>query len=89
MVVVEAAVFGVPVIASDTGGIPDIIQHNQTGTLLPPDDSEAWLNTLCSFFDEPKSFLDMACRAQKDMERCFDIKHTTQQLLSTGELYGR
>ncbi|EEH8383402.1 glycosyltransferase [Salmonella enterica subsp. enterica serovar Montevideo] len=87
MVVVEAAVCGVPVIASDTGGIPDIIQHEQTGTLLPPDDSDAWLNTLCSFFDDPESFLGMACRARKDMERCFDIKHTIQQLLSTRELF--
>lgn len=41
MAVVEAAGCGVPVMASDTGGIPDIIQHQRTGTLLPPDDLEA------------------------------------------------
>ncbi len=49
MVVVEASASGVPVIASDVGH-SDIIQHGQTGTLLPPDDGEAWLKTLRSFF---------------------------------------
>ena len=87
MAVVEAAACGVPVMASDVGGIPDIIQHGLTGTLLPPDDSEAWLNTLRSFLGEPEPFLDMASRARKDMERSFDIKHTIQKLLSAGELY--
>lgn len=35
MVLAEASVSGVPVIASETGGIPDVIQKNVTGTLLP------------------------------------------------------
>lgn len=33
MVLAEASAFGVPVIASETGGIPDVIQNNVTGTL--------------------------------------------------------
>ncbi|HEC9537434.1 TPA: glycosyltransferase family 4 protein [Salmonella enterica subsp. enterica serovar Poona] len=87
MVVAEAAGCGVPVIASAVGGIPEIIQHGRTGTLLPPDDPEAWSDALRAFFDEPGPFLDMAYRARKDMDRRFDIKHTIQKLLSTGELY--
>ncbi len=87
MVVAEAAGCGVPVIASDVGGIPEIIQHGLTGTLLPPDDQKAWLEALRAFFDEPEPFLDMAYRARNDVERCFDIRHTIQKLLSTGKLY--
>lgn len=87
MVVVESAGCGIPVIASDVGGIPEIIQNGQTGTLLPPDNPGAWLEALRAFFDEPGSFLDMAYRAREDVERCFDIQHTIQKLLSTGELY--
>ena len=34
MVLAEASAFGVPVIASETGGIPDVIQNNVTGTLF-------------------------------------------------------
>ncbi|PAX81808.1 glycosyltransferase family 4 protein [Citrobacter sp. TSA-1] len=87
MVVAEAAGCGVPVIASNTGGIPEIVQNGLTGTLLPPDNHEAWLEALRSFFNEPEPFSCMAYRAQRDTEMCFDIKHTIQKLLSTGALY--
>lgn len=33
--------FGVPIIASDVDGIPDIVTHGQTGLLVPPSDSRA------------------------------------------------
>jgi len=32
---------GVPIIASDVGGIPDIVIHQETGLLVPANDSEA------------------------------------------------
>lgn len=32
---------GVPVIATDVGGLPDIVKHKQTGLLIPSDDAGA------------------------------------------------
>lgn len=37
----EAMANGSPVIASDIGGIVDIVKHEETGILVPPDDAEA------------------------------------------------
>jgi glycosyltransferase involved in cell wall biosynthesis len=41
VVLLEAMNYSVPVVASDIGGIPDIVQHERTGLLVPPGDETA------------------------------------------------
>jgi glycosyltransferase involved in cell wall biosynthesis len=38
----EASAMQVPVVASDTHGIPDAVQHERTGLLVPPNDATAF-----------------------------------------------
>lgn len=40
LVILEAIASEVPVIATDTGGVPDIIKNGKTGYLVPPSNSE-------------------------------------------------
>lgn len=40
MVILEAMVSGLPIIASKTGGIPEIIKNEKTGLLVPPNNPE-------------------------------------------------
>lgn len=87
MVLVEAAVCGVPVMASRVGGIPSVISHGYNGTLLPPDDRCAWENALTSFLDAPECAQPMALRGQEEMETCYSIDSTVRKLMTLGRCY--
>lgn len=43
---VEAAMSGCPIIGSDIGGIGDIVRHQETGLLVPPEESKTLAETI-------------------------------------------
>ncbi len=48
----EAALAGVPAVASRTGGVPDAIEDGKTGLLVPPGDRQALTQALKSLLDD-------------------------------------
>ena len=52
-VIVEAMAAGKPVVASRTGGIPDLVEHGRTGWLVPPGDHHALGEALLDSLDHP------------------------------------
>lgn len=50
----EAMLLGVPVAASDTGGIPDMITHGEDGLLFPVGDVKGLFRAVAAVFDEAR-----------------------------------
>jgi glycosyltransferase involved in cell wall biosynthesis len=59
MIVLEAMALGVPVVASDIGGLPELVEPGVTGALVPPDDDDALATALGELLGKPERALAM------------------------------
>lgn len=51
---IEAAASGTPVVATEVGGVPDVVRHGRTGLLVPPRDPVAVAAQLVTLLDDPE-----------------------------------
>jgi glycosyltransferase involved in cell wall biosynthesis len=84
--VVEATRFGVPVIASRVGGIPEVIQDGHSGCLVPPGDPEALVRAILALADAPQRREQMAQAARQTAKQHFAAEKVGQRVR---ELYGQ
>lgn len=63
----EAGLAGVPVIATNVGGIPDIITHKQTGLLLPPDNAAILHDAMVYLLTNPTKKAALAAALEADL----------------------
>jgi glycosyltransferase involved in cell wall biosynthesis len=54
---------GTPVVASDHGSFPELVQHEETGLLVPPDDAGAIADALSDLLTRPEKAATMGERA--------------------------
>jgi glycosyltransferase involved in cell wall biosynthesis len=62
----EAQAAGIPVLAGDHGGVPDVVQHGVTGVLAPEGDAAAFAAALRGLLGDPErcAALGRAARAR-------------------------
>jgi glycosyltransferase involved in cell wall biosynthesis len=53
LAIIEAMAVGLPVVASDVGGIPEVVVHGETGILVPPGDSAALADASIALLQDP------------------------------------
>jgi glycosyltransferase involved in cell wall biosynthesis len=82
---VEASACGRGVLASDVGGIPEVIVHNETGLILPPGDVRAWATALVSFSGHATILQEMGRRGRVRVQRLFDSRDYGTRLLALYE----
>jgi glycosyltransferase involved in cell wall biosynthesis len=67
--ILEAFAAGVPVISTGTGDIPAMVQHEQTGLLVPPFDPDAIAQSVMALLAQPERALSFARRAHDTIGR--------------------
>jgi glycosyltransferase involved in cell wall biosynthesis len=63
----------VPVVATRVGGIPDLIDHEEHGLLVEPQDPAGLGDSIARLLDDPEDARRMADRAYERRRREFDI----------------
>jgi glycosyltransferase involved in cell wall biosynthesis len=63
VVALEAAAVGRAVVASDTGGLPDVVVDGETGILVPPGEADALRGALKRLLSDPELSRQMGARA--------------------------
>ncbi len=80
MALLEAQAAGLPVVAADTGGVPAIVAHGETGLLTPPGDEDALANAVAALLDDPDRRAAMGRAAAAKARRDHTIDTVAQRL---------
>lgn len=83
-VAVEAMLVGRAVVASDVGGLRDVIEHGVTGLMVPPGDPGALAAALDSLLDDPDARHRMG-EAGRLRARQFEVAAVAPRILEVFE----
>jgi len=71
--VLDALALGKPVVATNSGGIPEIIQDGETGRLVAPADPAALAEGIIELLTNPKEARRMAMQGQMMVRKMFSV----------------
>lgn len=80
--IMEYMAVGIPCIAADSGGNPDLIAHERTGLLFPLGDHDALAAGLRRLVDDRDCAARLGSQAQAWLTATFSVETTVEQLLS-------
>jgi glycogen synthase len=79
LVALQAAQMARPIVASNVGGIPEIVVDGETGLLVEPDDSHALAQAAASIMRDPTAAERMGSAALLRAENVFSFEHMVDE----------
>ena len=80
--VLEAMSFGLPIIASAVGGIPEVLDHERNGILVPPNHTFALRTALQTLLEDPEQGAVYGQQAKLDIQKGLTEKEMVKQTWS-------
>lgn len=84
-VIIEAMVYSVPPIVTDSGGSPELIEDGRSGVVVQPGDPQAIARSIQWLFQNPEDRKAMGHRAREKIASDFPIEATIEQTLQLYE----
>lgn len=79
--ILEAMAKGLPVVASDVGGIYTLIKHGQNGLLVPPRDEDALAEAILEILNNPSLAEEMGNISKELVKEKFTLDMMTEKVL--------
>jgi len=73
-VIIEAQAAGVPVVATEVGGVVDIIENGRTGLLVPPSDPQSMADAVIKIFKDPALAVNLAEAAYQRVKEKYNVE---------------
>jgi len=77
-VIIEAQAAGVPVVATRVGGVVEIIEHEKTGLLVMPKDSDAIAEAVLKVLENPDFSEKLVVQARKKIDARYTLEHMAE-----------
>lgn len=74
LAILEAMCSAKPVVATRVGGVPEVVEHQRTGLLIPPGDAEALTEAIMWLLDDPVKCEKMGRDARRKVTSQFNIE---------------
>jgi len=72
--ILEAMAMEVPVIATNVGGIPDLVEHDVTGVLIPPRKINELSQAIIELLSDPERRKEMGCAGRMRVQESFSLE---------------
>jgi glycogen synthase len=79
LVAIEAMAAGLPVIATRSGGLPEIVRSGGNGYIVPPNDAQALCEAFMLFVNDPELAKRLGRQALTDVRARFDMGTVASQ----------
>jgi glycosyltransferase involved in cell wall biosynthesis len=83
--VIEASAMELPIIASNVGGLPEVVDHNITGILIPPDDPQALVEAIEALANDKEKREEMGKQGRRKAIRQFSLEREVKEWLGLYE----
>lgn len=76
----EAMAAALPVVASNVGGVPELVEHGRTGWLVPPADAAALADRLRALLLDTKQRHAMGAAGRERAKTCFPLQRMVDEI---------
>jgi len=74
LTLLEAMFYGVPVVATRVGGVPEVIRHGVNGMLVPPNDTRALAETMVDSLTNQEETTKRVVEAKQKIDKEYSVE---------------